>query len=82
MGDKRRAERDGEAGVSPLLESCRHRRKQQYYTEELGPREFHPEVVGKAEVRERLRHLRQAQLRIRHIHLVLLVTMTERDGGM
>jgi hypothetical protein len=38
--------------------------KQQHHTEELGPREFHPEVVGEAEVGKHLRHLRQAQLRV------------------
>ena len=64
VGDERRAEGDGEAGVGPLLEPRRHRRKQQHHAEELGPRELHPEVVGEAEVGERLRHLRQAQLRV------------------
>jgi hypothetical protein len=64
VGDERRDEGDGEAGVGPLLEPRRHRRKQQHHAEELGQREFHPEVVGEAEVGERLRHLRQAQLRV------------------
>src|SRR5437867_8308 len=64
VGDERRAEGDGEAGVGPLLEPRRHRGKQQHHAEELGPRELHPEVGGEAEVGERLRHLRQAQLRV------------------
>ena len=64
VGDERRAEVDGEAGVGPLLEPRRHRGKQQHHAEELGPRELHPEVGGEAEVGERLRHLRQAQLRV------------------
>src|SRR6202011_1023801 len=63
VGDERRAEGDGEAGIGPLLEPRRQRRKQQYHAEELGPRELHPEVGGEAEVGERLRHLWQAQLR-------------------
>src|SRR5262249_53174238 len=64
VGDERRAEGDGKAGVGPLLEPRRHRRKQQHHAEELGPRELHSEVVGEAEVGEHLRHLRQAQLRV------------------
>src|SRR5580704_3984730 len=39
VGDERRAEGDGEAGVGPLLEPRRHRRKQQHHAKELGPRE-------------------------------------------
>src|SRR5215467_8976480 len=62
--DERRGEGDGEAGVGPLLEPHRHRRQHQHHAEELRPRELHPEVGGKAEVGERLRHLRQAQLRV------------------
>src|SRR5262249_30382651 len=42
----------------------RHRRKQQHHAEKLGPRELYPEVSGETEVGERLRHLRQAQLRV------------------
>jgi hypothetical protein len=64
VGDDRRGEVDGQAGVGPLLEARRHRRKQQRHAEELGQRELHPEVCGEAEVGERLRHLRQAQLRL------------------
>ena len=64
VGDQRRAEGDGKAGVGPLLEPRRHRRKQQHHAEELGPRQLHPEVGGEAEVRERLRDLRQEQLRV------------------
>src|SRR2546427_9397638 len=64
VGDERRGEVDGEAGVGPLLEPRRHRRKHQHHAEELGPRELHPEVGGEAKVAERLRHLRQAQLRV------------------
>src|SRR5216683_3176446 len=37
VGDQRRAEVDGEAGVGPLLEPRRHRRKQQHHAEDLGP---------------------------------------------
>src|SRR5438093_8640986 len=44
VGDERRAEVDGEAGIGPLLEPRRHWRKQQHHAEELGPRELHPEV--------------------------------------
>src|SRR5207245_5060070 len=64
MGDERRADVDGEAGVGPLLEPRRHRRKHQHHAEELGQRELHPEVGGEAEMGERLRPLRQAQLRV------------------
>src|SRR5436309_11214755 len=64
VGDERRAEVDGEAGIGPLLESRRHRRKQQHHAEELDPRELHPEVGGEAEVGERLRNLWKAQLRV------------------
>src|SRR5262249_13118943 len=64
VGDERRGEVDGEAGVGPLLEPRRYRRKQQHHAEELGPRELHPEVGGEAEVGERPRHLRQAQVRV------------------
>ena len=64
MGDQRRAESDGEAGVRPLLKPRRHRREQQRHAEELGPRELNPEVGREAEVNERLRHLGQAQLRV------------------
>src|SRR6267142_6330389 len=64
VGDERRGEVDGEAGIGPLLQPRRHRREQQHHAEELGPRELHPEVGGEAEVGERLRHLRQAQLRV------------------
>jgi hypothetical protein len=40
----------------PLEGACRrHRRKQQHHAEELGQREFHPEVVGEAELGERLK---------------------------
>src|SRR6059036_1063131 len=53
--------------------SCSHPRSSRYISfarqwrivaEELAPRELHPEVGGEAEVGERLRHLRQAQLRV------------------
>ncbi len=64
VGDERRGEVDGEAGVGPLIEPRRHRGKYQHHAEELGPRELHPEVGGEAEVGERLRHLRQEQLRV------------------
>ncbi len=47
VGDKRRGEVDGEAGVGPLLEPWRHRREQQYHADELGPRELHLEIGGK-----------------------------------
>src|SRR5678815_1481130 len=77
VGDERRAEVDGEAGVGPLLEARGHRRKQQHHTEELGPRELHPEIVGEAVASERVRHLWQAQLRIRgEAHL-----QAEQRGG-
>src|SRR5258708_16344187 len=56
VSDERRAEGDGEAGVGPLLEPCRHRRKQQHHAEELGPRELHPEVGGEAKLGARLPH--------------------------
>jgi hypothetical protein len=62
--DERRDEGESEAGVRPLLESRRHRRQQEHHAEELGPRQFHPEVLRKAEVREGLRDLRQRQLRV------------------
>src|SRR5215510_15500791 len=62
--DERRGEIYGEAGVGPLLEPRRRRRKQQRHAEELGQRELHPEVGGEAEAGERFRHLRQAQLRV------------------
>src|SRR5262245_17282136 len=62
VGDERRAEVDGEAGVGPLLEPCRHGRKQQHHTDELGPRELDPEIVGEAVAGERVRDLGQAQL--------------------
>ena len=62
VSDEGRAENDGEAGVDPLLESRRHRREQQHEPKELRPRELDPEVGGKAEVGERRRHLRQAEL--------------------
>jgi len=64
MGDERRAEGEGEAGVGPLLEPRRHRREQQHHAEELGQGELHPEVIGEAEVGERGRHLRHTQLRV------------------
>src|SRR5262249_26665594 len=64
VGDERRGEGDGEACVRPLLEPRRHRRQHQHHAEELRPRKLHSEVGGKAEVAERLRHLRQAQLRV------------------
>ena len=63
-GRWRRAEVDGEAGVGPLCEPRRNRRKQQHHSEELGPRELYPEVGGEAEVGERLRHLWKAKLRV------------------
>ena len=56
-GRKRRAEVDGKAGIGPLLEPRRHRRKQEHHAEELGPRELHPEPGGEAEVGEGLRNL-------------------------
>ena len=43
MGDERRDEVDGEAGVGPLLEPRRHRRVDQRHAEELGQRELHSE---------------------------------------
>src|SRR5215471_4899622 len=64
VSDERRGEGDGKAGVGPLFEPRRHWRKHQHHAEELGPRELHPEIGREAEVRERLRHLRQAQLRV------------------
>ena len=64
VGDNRRGEVDGEAGVGPLLEPRRHRHKQQHDGEQLGPRELHPEVAREAEMGQRLRHLRQAQFRV------------------
>src|SRR5262245_53794080 len=63
VGDERRAQGDGEAGVGPFLEPRGHRRQQDHHAEKLGPRELHAEVIGEAEVSERLRHLWQAQLR-------------------
>src|SRR5262249_35055991 len=63
VGEEGGGEGDGEAGVGPLLESDRDRGKQQDHTEELGPRELHPEVGGEAEVGEHFGNLRQAQLR-------------------
>src|SRR4029079_9012561 len=63
VGDQRGAKVDGEAGVRPLLEPPRQRREQHRDADQLGPRVLHPEVVGEAEVGERRRHLRQAQLR-------------------
>src|SRR5262249_10398990 len=45
-------------------EPRRRWREQQRHAEELGQRELHPEVGGETEVFERLRHLRQAQLRV------------------
>src|SRR4030095_15682472 len=71
VGDERRGEVDANAGVGPLLEPRWHRRKQQHHAEELGPRELYPEVGREAEVGERLRHLRQTQLRVggeAHLH--------------
>lgn len=65
MLDDRRREVDRETGVRPLLESRRHWSEQHQHAEKLGACEFHAEVRGKAKVRECLRHLRQAQLRIR-----------------
>ena len=62
--DQRRAEVDGEAGVGPLCEPRRNRRKRQHHSDELGPRELYPEVGGEAEVGERLRHLWKAKLRV------------------
>jgi hypothetical protein len=62
VSDERRGEVDGEAGLGPLLEP--RRRKKQHYAEEFGPREFHAEVGGEAEMGELLRHLRHAQLRV------------------
>src|SRR5689334_395764 len=50
VSDQRGGKIDGEAGVGPLLEPCRRRCKYQHHPEELGPREFQPEVGGKAEV--------------------------------
>ena len=50
VGDDRRDEVDGEAGVGLLLEPRRHRRKHQHHVEELDPRELHPEVGEEAEV--------------------------------
>src|SRR5262249_61385810 len=35
VGDERRADVDGEAGVGPLLEPRRNRRKQQHHADEL-----------------------------------------------
>src|SRR5262245_23064395 len=47
------------------LSRAGNRGKQQQHAEELGQREFHPEVCsGEAQVRERLRHLRQGHLRV------------------
>src|SRR5207253_621375 len=42
VGDQRRGDVDGEAGVGPLLEPRRHRREQQPHAEELRPRKLHP----------------------------------------
>src|SRR5260370_31464534 len=39
VGDQRRGEVDGEAGVDPLLEPRRHRREHQNHAEEFGPRD-------------------------------------------
>src|SRR5262249_18620219 len=64
VGDERRGQGDSEAGIGPLLEPRRHRRKQQYHAEEFGPRKLDTEVVGEAEMGEHLRYLRQAQLRV------------------
>ena len=75
MGGDRRGEVDGEASVGPILydagckysphpEPGRHRRKHHHHSEGFCPGELHPEVVGKAEMRECRRHLRQAQLRV------------------
>src|SRR5262249_8248039 len=50
VSDQRRGEIDGEAGVSPFLEARRHRHQNQQHAEEFGPREFHAEVLGEAEV--------------------------------
>src|ERR1700744_6277100 len=75
--DERRGEVDGEAGPGPFLEPRRHRRENQHHPEELGPREFHPEVAGEAEVDERPGHLRQTQFRVSgEAHL-----QTEEGGG-
>src|ERR1700741_2758641 len=63
--DQGRGEVDSKTGVSPLLEPRGHRRKQQYHTEKLGPRELYSEVSGETEVGEHLRHVRQTQLRVR-----------------
>src|SRR4051812_25329567 len=65
MSDERRGESDGEAGVGPFFEPRWDWRKYHDDSEELGPREFHLKVRRKAEVSERLCHLREPQLRIR-----------------
>src|SRR5262245_64524636 len=53
--DERRDKIDGESGISPLFEPRGDGRKQQRDAEELGPGELDAEIVGKAEMRERLR---------------------------
>src|ERR1041384_4654089 len=52
VSDESRGEVDGEAGVNPLLEPRRHRRKHQHHAQQPGPRELYPEVGGKAEAGE------------------------------
>src|SRR5215467_9605907 len=49
VGDERRSQVDGEAGVGPRLEPRRRRRQQYRHAEQLGPPKLHPEVVGEAE---------------------------------